>query len=56
MSSSARVLSDIKVDEAKPSIFRSDKLTLLHAHVLDCFKNDRSSKFIGEVIFRKYVL
>jgi hypothetical protein len=27
----------------------------LHANVLNCFRNDRSSKFIGEVIFKKYV-
>ena len=33
--------------EAKPSIFRSDKTRNV------CFKNDRSSKFFGEVIFKK---
>jgi hypothetical protein len=33
--------------EAKPSIFRSDKKRT--ANLLNCFKNDRSSKFIGEV-------
>ena len=33
---------------------RSDKTRT--ANVLNCFKNDRSSKFIGEVIFKKYVV
>ena len=28
----------------------------LHANVLNCFKNDGSSKFIGEVILKKYVV
>ena len=51
---SSSVLSDIKIYEAKPSIFRSDKTRT--ANVLNCFKNDRSSKFIGEVIFKKYVV
>jgi hypothetical protein len=32
-------------------IFRSDKTRT--ANVLNCFKNDRSSKFIGEVNFKK---
>ena len=36
--------------KAKPSIFRSDKIRTLN--VLNCFKNNRSSKFIGEVIFK----
>ena len=39
--------------EAKPSIFRSDKTRT--ANVLNCFKNDRSSKFIGEVISRQKI-
>jgi hypothetical protein len=26
------------------------------ANLLNCFKSDRSSKFIGEVIFKKYVV
>jgi hypothetical protein len=43
-----------KDNEAQPSIFRSDKTCT--ANVLYCFKNDRSSKFIGEVIFKKYVV
>jgi hypothetical protein len=43
-----------KYSQAKPSIFRSDKTRT--ANVLNCFKNDRSSKFIGEVIFKKYVV
>jgi hypothetical protein len=34
--------------------FRSDKTRT--ANVLNCFKNDRSGKFIGEVIFVKYVV
>jgi hypothetical protein len=34
--------------------FRSDKTRT--ANVLNCFKSDRSSKFIGEVIFKKYVV
>ena len=54
---SSSVLSDIK-HEAKPSIFRSDKTRTVN--VLNCFKNDRSrhlvAKFIGEVIFKKYVV
>ena len=42
--------------EAKPSVFRSDKTHT--GNVLNCFKNDRFStyKFIGEVIFKKYVV
>jgi hypothetical protein len=40
--------------EAKPSVFRSDKTRT--ANVLNCFKNDQSSKFIGEVIFKKYIV
>jgi hypothetical protein len=28
----------------------------LRINILNCFKNDRSSKFIGEVIFKKYVV
>ena len=39
--------------EAKPSVVRSDKTRT--ANVLNCFKNDRSSKF-GEVIFKKYIV
>ena len=38
-------------------IFSSDKTRT--ANVLNCFKNNRSSKtskFIGEVIFKKYVV
>jgi hypothetical protein len=53
---SSSVLSDIKY-EAKPNIFRSDKTHI--GNVLNCFKNDRSllsSKVIGEVIFKKYVV
>ena len=38
----------------KPSIFRSDITRTVN--VLNCFKNDRSSKFICEVIFKKYVV
>ena len=34
-------------DKTKPSIFSSDKTRT--ANVLNCFKNDRSSKLIGEV-------
>ena len=34
--------------------FRSDKTHT--AKVLNCFKNDRSSKLIGEVIFKIYVV
>ena len=34
--------------------FRYDKTRT--TNVLNCFKNDRSSKFIGEVIFKKYVV
>jgi hypothetical protein len=49
------VFYPIKRYEAKPSIFsRSDKTRT--ANVLNCFKNDRSTKFIGEVIFKKYVV
>ena len=40
--------------EAEYLYFRSDKTCT--ANVLNCFKNDRSSKFIGEVIFKKYVV
>jgi hypothetical protein len=36
------------------SIFRSNKTRT--ANVLNCFKNDRFSKLIGEVIFKKYVV
>jgi hypothetical protein len=36
--------------------FRSADKTLRTANVLNCFENDRSSKFIGEVNFKKYTL
>jgi hypothetical protein len=48
------VFYQIERYEAKPSIFRSDKIYT--ANFLNCFKNNRSSKFIGEVIFKKYVV
>ena len=51
---SSSVLSDIKIRGEAASIFRSDKTRT--ANVLNCFKNDRSSKFTGEVIFKKYVV
>ena len=38
----------------RTAIFISDKTRT--ANVLNCFKKDRSSKFIGEVIFKKYVV
>ena len=40
----------VRYKDTKPSIFRSDKTRT--ANVLNCFKNNRSSKFIGEVIFK----
>ena len=53
---SSSVLSDIKIYEAKPSIFnifnRSDK-TRMHCEFLNCFKNDRSSKFNWGSNFKK---
>jgi hypothetical protein len=39
---------------SRVSLGRSDKTRT--ANVLNCFKNDRSSKFIVELIFRKYVV
>jgi hypothetical protein len=44
------VLSDIKY-ETKTSIFRSDKTRT--ANVLNCFKDDRSSKFNWRSNFQK---
>jgi hypothetical protein len=35
-------------------LIRSDKTRT--ANVLNCFKNDRASEFIDEVIFKKYVV
>ena len=50
---SSSVLSDIKIRGEAKCLFRSDKTRT--ANVLNCFKNDRSCKFIGEVIFKIYV-
>ena len=33
-----------------------DKTRTANCFQIDCFKNDRSSKFIGEVIFKRYVV
>jgi hypothetical protein len=46
--------SSVLTRRSRASFFRSDKTRT--ANVLNCFKNDRSSKFIGEVIFQKYVV
>jgi hypothetical protein len=53
---SSSILSDIKIRGEAASIFRSDKKRT--TNVLNCFKNDRSSKFIaiGEVILKKHVV
>ena len=42
----------IRYKDTKPSIFRSDKTHT--ANVPNCFKNDRSSKFTGKVIFKNF--
>ena len=43
----ASVLPDIQIRGEAKYIFRSDKTRT--SNVLNCFKNDRFSKFIGEV-------
>jgi hypothetical protein len=55
---SSSVLSDIKTrGEAEYLDFRSDKSHKTRtANVSNYFKNNRSSKFIGEEIFKKYVV
>jgi hypothetical protein len=50
------VFYQIQRYEAKPSIFRSDKTRTCTANILNYFQNDRSSEFIGEVIFKIYVV
>jgi hypothetical protein len=49
------VLSDIKIRGEAEYLISLIEHTRT-ANVLNCFKNDRSSKFIGEVIFKKYVV
>ena len=46
-------IRDIKI-RGEAEYLRSDKTHT--ANVLNYFKNDRSSKFIGEVIVKKYVI
>jgi hypothetical protein len=43
---SSSVLSDIKIQGEAEYLYRSDKTRT--ANDLNCFKNDRSSEFIGK--------
>ena len=42
-------------DTRRSRVYRSDKTRTANVS-LNCVKNDRSSKFIGEAIFKKYVV